>query len=556
MKKFLKWLLIILLISLLSFEVYIYFFKDDNGEYKVEEEKIETKYLADIYTSYMNDNLDYNEVKESEQVYYKEISGLKNKEVEKKINQKIKEKIDSLKYLLDDEHSISNTVVSNFENTLSMAFCLNEKNEYKSETYPDEYFECYPYQNYIGTLNLDLTTGNVITISDIFNSKNAFKEKLVDTAYEDFMTRIGFVCGGGPCENPNPDYGVVEDELLQIMNKFNKGDYQFSYNPKELIITFSDVDIYNPSACYDNEDDCYKVKITYGDWSEEIDVRDYHNDTYTAYIELFDLLDNLTIYDKFKTNESIYEKASTEINRKFVLYENLQYEDHAMIENEKELIDYDLINAFNSNYLDKVRNMLLEEMISSSDKFSIYNVYGDTWSIGNYDYSYNSNGKSYNYVYFDVLKYELDKNIYLNNRKQIYLDKYHKIINVEGIGYNLNDDNSYKTYPYLKDYLTRQYFFYYVFDEDGKYYDSEDILSKEYLKTVIPEEWYTLGEYKNIDDMVKKSLIMNNEIHSYPNVLVIYDLGYNQIKLKYKGSEITLCNDYSTYRYLKTKLYR
>lgn len=551
MKKILKIFIFLLLMGILSFEVYLYFFKEERGNKTIQDDIVETKYLVDIYTPYNNDNLTYNDIVESDRVYYKTISGLKNKDIETIVNNKIKDKINILKNDLDSDKSLSNVIVSNFENTISIGFCYNEKNEY-SDT---DYYDCYPYEA-IDSLNIDLTTGNEIKITDVLNSKKALKEKIVEKSYEDFVKNIGFVYGGVPSKNDEPDYSSIEDQMLQIINKYNKDDYIFIYDPISITLMFKDVDIINTEVCFDEIEGCRKTTVGDEDYKEDIYIKDIHEKQYVLYLELFDLLDNITIYNKFKTVDSIYEKESDIISLKFRTKEDLINNNAFMSENEKELIDYDLLNTYEAKYNNTAKDMLLDEMEYPNSQFTIYNVYGDIYEIGYYDYRDYENSKRYNYVNYDVLKYGLDRNIYLQNKKQIYLDKYSKISDVEGIYYRQNSDNSYQSYPYLNDYLEKQLYYYYIFDDNGKYYDTKDIMDEEYLKSVIPDEWYTIGDYKNYDSMIEDAYIMINEIHTYPNRLVIYDLSSDQIRLKYKGNVITLCNDYDDCKYLKKILYK
>ena len=557
MKKTIKIFLVIVLVVILGLEIYLYFFKssdkqvNDNITNDINQKKgvkIDTKHLADLYTGYNSDNLTYDGVKESDQVYYTTISGLKNKTIENKVNKKIKEKIDKLKVNLDANHSVSNKIVSNFENTLSIGFCINEKDS------NGKFYECDEWSSYSDSLNLDLTSGKELKITDVVNTKPVLKKQLLSKAYEDFSKKVGIVCEGGPCEIENPDYSMVEDEQFSIASKFNKEDYYFVFNPKQLQVVFNNTKIKNVQTCWDKTDGCYKAKVGGADTF----VKDNYETTYTAKIDLLDLLDNLIIYDKFKTNDTIYEKDSTKIDRKFIFEktEDDAYES-GFIENDKYLVDYSLIDIFDKKFPSKVKESLLKEMITNNDKFTVYDVFGSVQSIGSYDYFVNQGGTTYDYVYYNVYQYDLDKNVFEENKKQIYIDKYSKIDTSEGPSYIYDvKTNSYNTYSYLSNYLTKKKFYYYIYDSNGNRIDTSNILNKDYLSTVIPNEWYSLGKYNNINDMVKNALIINNEEKSYPNNLVIFVSGFDTIKLKYKGNEITLSKNYSEYGNIAKQLYK
>lgn len=533
MKKFLKIFLIVLLIIILGVEIYFYFVREDEKITEIKNissniEK-ETNYKVDLYTGYNKDNLTYIDNNEEDQISYKTISGLKDKKIEESINQKIKNQIAILSKDLPSDYLISTNINSNFENTLSISFCKVDK----------IYENCIP-ESQQSTLNFDLTTGKELKINDIVNSKSNFKQTILDKSYEDFSKYLGLICAGGPCKHPNPDYSVVEDEVFQIANKYNNDKFYFSYDPEYLYITFNDVKIkdIDSESCWGNKEGCYELNVN----GDTIYVKDNYLNTYTTKIRLIDLYNNIAIYDKFKTDDSIYENDSTKIKRKFTLADHTDISDSEMIETDNYLVDYDLLIMYNNTIKsDEAKNSLLKEMVSSNkDKFTIYDVFGSDGSIANFKYSY---------VYYDVFKYELDKNKYEENKKQIYLDKYDKIDTEEGIQYII------KSYPYLKDNLVRKLFYYYIYDNNGNRIDTSNILNKDYLSSVIPNEWYSLGSDKNINDMVKNALLIHDEKYSYPNNLVIYD-SYPKINLKYKNKEILLCDGFETYNDVANELFK
>ena len=541
MNKNLKIFLTILLILILGIEIYFYFTKtkdkkedsitDDNIDVNKTKEIVNNNYKVDIFTGYSVGSLTYKEIKESKQVYYKTISGLKNKTIENKVNDKIKEKIDKLKESLDKDHSLSNVIVSNFENTISIGFCLNEK------YYNGNFFECDSWYS-IDALNIDLNTGDELTLLDIVNNKEIIKSKILQEANTDFSRMVGFAS----CAIKNPDFSMVEEQQLQIARKFNNDDYTFVFDPESIRIIFNDVRIKEILECDDNEKGCYKVKVGYDDeddytWTEN--VKDYYNKTYNTSLYYLDFVDNVVIYDKFKIEDNIYEKGSTKVDKKFTLDGKYAREEgnNIFIEKDNYLVDYSLsLEYLNVEDIDvKIRNSLLKEMIKNNNKFTIYNVFGNSDTIGNYDYK-TKTGNDYDYVYFTVYEYQLDKNTYNQNKRQIYIDKYDKLQWTDDGGVDYRTDG-----------------------KNGNELNAKDILNKEYLEEIIPSEWYTLGGYNNIDDMVKNSLIIRNTKKDFSNYLVIYDDWY-EIKLKYKGKEVVLMNqenyDYDEYKSIQKKLYK
>lgn len=566
MNKNLKIFLTILLILILGIEIYLYFTKtedsiiSDNNDVKETKEIVNNDYKVDVFTGYSVGSLTYKEIKESKQVYYKTISGLKDKIIENKVNDKIKEKIDKLKESLDKDHSLSNVIVSNFENTISIGFCLNER-------FDGDFYECDSWDS-IDALNIDLNTGNELTLLDIVNNKEIIKSKILQEANIDFSRMVAFACSDGDCAIKNPDFSMVEEEQLQIARKFNNDDYTFVFDPESISIIFNDVRIKEILECDDNEKGCYKVKAGYGGedsytWTES--VKDYYNKTYNTSLYYLDFVDNVVIYDKFRKEDNIYEKGSTKVDKKFTLnggYDVGEIANNIFIEEDNYLVDYSLsLEYLNVEDIDvKIRNSLLKEMIKNNNKFTIYNVFGNSNTIRNYDYK-TKTGNDYDYVYFTVYEYQLDKNTYNQNKRQIYIDKYDKLQWGYGgtIDYRTDENDEYYTYPYLKKYLTNKKFYYYIYDKNGNELNAKDILNKDYLEEVIPSEWYTLGGYNNIDDMVKNSLIIRNTKKDFSNYLVIYE-DWHEIKLKYKGKEIVLINqesyDYDEYENIQKKLYK
>ena len=554
MKRVIKILVILLLVGGLAVAIYCFFIKGDklDNPFDFNSERLDKKYLTDIYSGYRMNGLSFKDVKENNDVYYKTITGLKDKSIENKINTKIKNKVESLKKNIDKKHNLVAGIFANYENTLSIGFCTFEKDEY-----PIEDSGCYFYDQF-DSLNIDLTTGNDIKIEDIVNTKSIVNDQIKKIGYKELHKSIESVCNGGPCQNPEPDYSVVKDELLSLENKFSSNDYIFAYNYDNLVIKFKNVKILSPEMCFDKiTKDCKKYKVKGIDDPVYINQTNYVNE-YQLYIPFINMVNNLTIYDKFKTKDSIYEKDGKQVNVKFFSDDDYSHSD--MIESDNSLIDYNLIYYNDDDAIDassSVKKNLINEMKSlETNKFNIYNVFGNISIL-------NKNDEEYTYIYFDVRHYDLSKRIYKKNRERIYHDKYNKILRYgETTGYNSyevkseSSDDSVKSeygYKYLKEYMNKKAFFYYIYDMNGKEVKTEDFVSHEYLKSVIPDNWLSLGNYKNVEDMIQESIIMINEDYNYPDKLVILD--DDDIVLKYKNKKIKLTSDTVDYDEIAEQLY-
>lgn len=555
MKRVIKILVILLLIGVLGTEVYLYFFKDNapDNPLNVGDEKLDNKYLVDIYSGYKMNGITFKDVKEKNDVYYKTITGLKDKSIENKINTKIKNKVESLKNTIDKKHNLLAGIFANYENTLSIGFCSFEKDDSSIED-----SGCYFYDQF-DSLNIDLTTGNDVKIEDIANTKSAIKDQIVKVGYEELAKSIGLVCGGGPCQNPTPDYSVIEDELLSLVNKFNSNDYIFVYNHDNLVLKFKNVKILSPEMCFDDiTKDCKKYKMK--DIEEDVYINQHNYVTeYQLYIPFTNIVDNLTIYDKFKTNDSIYEKDGKKVSVKFFSEDDYSHPD--MIESNDSLIDYNLFYYNDEETidasLDAKKNLFSEMKALQTNRFNIYNVFGNTSIL-------NKGDDEYTYVYFDVRHYNLPEKIYKNNREKIYLEKHKKVLHGGGatdyssyeVKNNSNSEDSRFEYGYefLKDYMNRKAFFYYIYDIDGEEVATEDFVSHDYLKSVIPNNWLSLGNYKDVEAMINDSLILINEDYKYPDKLVIFD-DSGDITLKYKNKKVKLTNDDVDHDEIAEKLY-
>lgn len=551
MKKVLKVLIVLLLIALIGAEVYLYFFKENKEEApnKAEKkEKVETKYLADLYTGYTTNGLTFKDQKEGNKVYYKTISGLKDKELENKINQMIESKVEELKNSISSKNDLVADITANFENSISMAFCSNEIDDYSIEE-----STCGMYNSPIDTLNIDLTTGNEVTINDVVNTKSALREQLTKTGYESLMKSIGIVCGGGPCTNPDPDYSTVEEDLLSLITKYNQDDFIFYYSPEKLFIKFKDVNIKTARECEAGEKNCKRYKRK--DLGDIYVNQSVYLSEYELRIDLIKLLDNLTIYDKFKTNNSLSEKGGEKVSVKFSSPND--YSSPQMIEDENSLIDYNILNSddeWGKDTSENIKNGLLKEMKALETKnFNIYNVFGNKTTIENEE-----SEKTINYIYFDVRHYDMPKSIYEKNKKKIFTEKFNKVVYLDGAYYNGYEESGNKElgYEFLKNYMDRKAFFYYIYDEKGKELETEDFISFDYLKSVIPDSWLKLGGYKSKNAMIKDSYVILDPDYKYPNTLVIYDYD-NTLELKYKNKTLKLANDdYEKYSSVVEKLYK
>lgn len=203
------------------------------------------------------------------------INGLINKEIENKINKELEEIEDEIRKKLvsasgEQENAyLSSNVNANYSNILSVTFYGS-----KSDS------NYVPQINIEKFLNYDLTTGNKIKLEDLFlpgtdidlyAQNDIYKQKLHDS----FSKKNIFF---------NPDYWQ-SGELQYVLDEIDEIDFIKQYNKyknskKDFYLTTTGIGI------------SYSKDGNYGD----------------VYIKYMDCLDNLVVYTKFLTKESIFER--------------------------------------------------------------------------------------------------------------------------------------------------------------------------------------------------------------------------------------------------------
>lgn len=242
--------------------------------------KINQKYnqndLEIIETQMQEDGLEYVSIR---------ISGLKNKEIENKINEDIAREEASLKENVlsnemgeYDSRYLSEYVNANFSNVLSLAlygskYGSNSRNQLNESRY----------------LNYDLTTGNRLKLEDLFvpgadidlyAQNSIYKELLHDTFSEKGVFFDPQYWESGECT-----YVVDEIDELKFIKEFNK----YKTAPKDFCFSYN------------------QISIVYGE--------DYDN---YVYIRFKDCMDDLAIFDKFVTEEGIFERDDIGVKNLYV----------------------------------------------------------------------------------------------------------------------------------------------------------------------------------------------------------------------------------------------
>ena len=272
--------------------------------------------------------------------------------------------------------------------------------------YFDSYDDDWYYYEYIGSLNFDLTTGNELSIMDVVNDKNPLRELLLKESYVSLSKEIGLSI---PREVYEPDYSEVEDEQLQITRKFMDDDYFFAFDEESITIWFKGLSVKYASLCEDSTPGAIKAKYE----NYYIYYKEGYKDNHDVTIKLRELINNLLIYNKFKTDYSIYEKES-DVEPVKLKKNNAWCAENDYVKDNNYFIDYSMLGC--SQTSKKVRDIFTKEVLVNNDKYTIYDVYGKEDDL--YPYTL--------YAY-DVFQYDITKDIFDKYKKDIYIGKYDKI---------------------------------------------------------------------------------------------------------------------------------
>lgn len=155
---------------------------------------------------------------------YLKIYGLKNKEIENKINRKIKQyMLEQISFVqkYDYEHvNVWLNDTGNFANILSI------------NVYVDVEFPWENTKSLLHGINFDLNTGEEIKFADVFTYDADIKNMLSDCAYQTLARDYELY---GYLEMDEMDYSEVEDDVDRVLKKYSKNqDIEFTVSPSTI----------------------------------------------------------------------------------------------------------------------------------------------------------------------------------------------------------------------------------------------------------------------------------------------------------------------------------
>lgn len=190
----------------------------------------------DLNGTYNQNDLLVKEVevtKEDVEIRYLQISGLKNKTIEKKINKEIEEvALNWYKEEIKKLDEVVNVYVSmwnyaNFSDTISFEINYVAKVNDNSDAF---------YQGSKG-FNYNLNTGEKIKVNELFTSDAPIENILRRSAYYSFVS--GTIEENRRGDLIVSDYGDVEDEIVEIITAYKKGKIkEFYYTPQMIYLMY------------------------------------------------------------------------------------------------------------------------------------------------------------------------------------------------------------------------------------------------------------------------------------------------------------------------------
>ncbi len=260
--------------------------------------------------------------KENVEIIYFQIRGLKNKTIENKINKEIEHiALNWYKDEIKNLNEVINVYVNmwcsaNFANTISIDINYTAKIDDNGDGF---------YQGTKG-LNYDLNTGEKISADMLFTSDAPIENILRRSAYYSFVSgKIEDNLAGDLIVS---DYGDIEDEIVEIINKYKKGQItEFYYTPQMIYLMYA------------------KDKM--------------------LTIEMKDFPEYIAIYNRYLSEESLYEKNDVGIKNIYTLAN--RYNDVYYYQNYQKAQNYfvEISIDFQSIQEDEFAKKLVKDKISA-----------------------------------------------------------------------------------------------------------------------------------------------------------------------------------------------
>ncbi len=223
------------------------------------------------------------------EIRYYEIEGLKDKSIQKSINQKIKDTVYSSihKERLEDGEfdyiDVEAYIESSYANVLSIeisssADCIYDINELIENGYNKKSDQKTVY------LNFDLNTGNEISFTDLFTNDASLRTILSQSAYytfaQEYLYDEEYFNEDLTVDMDDVDYSSIEDRVLKVLQNFDSSkNYPFFFSEAFIVVEIAGETI-------------------------SIDMRNF--------------ADQIAIYHRFLSTENLFEEDTSQILYVFV----------------------------------------------------------------------------------------------------------------------------------------------------------------------------------------------------------------------------------------------
>lgn len=278
--------------------------KDNNQENKSNGNKEEQEKTLDLNGTYNENDIIISENAEifnSVEIQIPQISGLKNKDIETKVNNSIREKIySSLKEYSDIEY-MSFYTNANFSNVLSIICTCGLKDDWK---------EIY--------LNYELINGEELKLDDLL-SKNTDIYTVVRKAF--YRAAAGSAVRNEDIEEPK--YDPTTNTWYIYRYEWNTSTESSEKKKVEFVIDEDEVAQNIANFINSSRKDFFFS-------SQGIYLK-----TYNYFVNFTDIADNIVIYDKYLTDESLYERDDIGLKNLFTCAFScsnvVKYQDYKML---------------------------------------------------------------------------------------------------------------------------------------------------------------------------------------------------------------------------------
>lgn len=501
MNKQIKIVLIILVVFTLiaATTTYILIINNTQNVYKENNNEQEAKKETgiDLYGTYNENDLQIVDLIESfsgEEIKIPQIEGLKNKQIQEQINQDIYNRCydyieENVKNIADfSQMYTSYDIMSNFSNIISINYYMNV--------------------NVHLHLNYNLLTGERLKFEDLFVKdtdiigivRKAFLERISNTDYWENVIEEDYIAS------------FDENELYKIVKGFMENEEkEFMFSPSTIYIYFKN---------------------------------------YGAMVELIDIADSISIYTKYLTDESIYERNDigrknifTLVETNYDIFKSIEYgylEDNLWYDitfgglylpdktiSDDKLMKYELLkNKIFNDTQSKIEEIRIKAQ-NNPDKFymiftrPVLQIYIDAIYDENNGWIYTYSNMAVTRIYTRL--YEMPLEVYKNTYKDKLIDAYRyeyfamsggaQIIPESGDGAIFKEDIDERLYDYMNDVRLTKITD--IFYEDSNY---ESVI-KDSIRNFLNSFYeYTDVEVERFINTMKYELIGNQIIVTIPEL--------------------------------------